>query len=360
MADISKIQVENTTYNIKDLTARAVTNRLQNKKFIMIGDSYANRTNSWQDRISTYFGLNSSNCAMKRVSGVGFYNTISNVNFNTMLTDNIPFTPSEVTDIIVCGGYNDQTTDENLFNAINNFMTTCKSTYPNANVYVGFIAWCNANVANYDTVISNLLRAKEAYSRCAYWYEKAHYLNNVEYALHNLADIDDSNFHPTDNGQLNLAIHIARAYLTGSTNVSLKNVNISSGFTATNAAITANDVHLYGLIENSISRMLGQGRQSFTFDGTTAINTNGTITLGTLTKGFISGAYGNVVSTCKCIIKTHAGDYYDTTAVVRIDKEVLKLQLQVINKTNNNWVNEAFDYIHLYGVNVVCDSMNQF
>lgn len=360
MADISKIQVEGATYNIKDTTARAVTNRLQNKKIIMIGDSYANRTNSWQDRIMTYFNLTSSNCVKKYASGVGFYNTIGNVNFNTLLTDNIPFTASQVTDIVVCGGYNDQTTDENLFNALNNFMTTCKTTYPNAEVYVGFISWCNANVTNYDTVIGNLLRVKEAYSRCAYWYHKAHYLNNVEYALHDLADIDDSNFHPTDTGQLNLAINIARAWLTGSTYVCRKNVNISSGFTVTNSAITASDVHLYGLLENGISRIQSQGRLSFTFDGTTAINTNGTITIGTLKKGFISGAYGNVYTTCKCIIKTHGGVYYDTTAVVRIDKEQLKVQLQVINSGHNNWLNEAFDYMHLYGLNIVCDSMNQF
>ena len=71
MADISKIRLENETYDIKDATARndissinTILNRKLNKKYLLVGDSYGEGysadgyVESWCTKFKNYLGLN--------------------------------------------------------------------------------------------------------------------------------------------------------------------------------------------------------------------------------------------------------------------------------------------------------------
>ena len=101
MADISKIRLENETYNIKDETARnniAILNRLLNKKIVIIGDSYSvtdNQPSQWINKFQELTGI--SDITTNAKGGVGFCNVVDGTNFN-MLLNNVT-SSDDVTDI---------------------------------------------------------------------------------------------------------------------------------------------------------------------------------------------------------------------------------------------------------------------
>ena len=344
------------------LNIKADINLIKNKNVIMIGDSYANRENSWQDRLKSFIGLTNENCVMKRVSGTGFVNTVDGQNFRTMVTNNISIPAEKVTDIIVCGGYNDHGYDnETQLTAIQNFLNTCKTTYPNAKVYIGFISWAKPGLTNYANIIGELQRTRNNYMLCSTYYSKAYYLNNVEYALHSADNIDDSYFHPTASGQYILAYHILNSWLTGYTNVSTTSLNVTDGFTpATNIQFNTND-RFYSEIENNLSRLFAQNTLQFMFDQTTLYNTNGSITLGTLSKGYVFGKNGILKSPVMALVNTKNNGYFFIPAVFKINEGEISLELHILNRQGNNWLGEdALKYIIVYGLNLWCDSMEQY
>ena len=329
------------------------------KKVIMLGDSYANRDNSWMDRIKSYQGLTNANCVMKKVSGVGFYNTVDGVNFSTMVVDNIGINPYEVTDIVVCGGWNDQFTEQtNLLNAISNFLTLCKNTYPNADVYIGFIGWCKPPFDNYENVIGNLSGVKNAYNRCGYYYNKAHYLNNVEYSLHNTSLLDETNNHPNTNGQLNLAINIERAWITGSTFINEGANTLNSSFTPSTNVVSMSG-YLYSKMETETSRLFAN-RVTFTGDNETEINFGNDILLGTIDDSYVNGRLNLALSPVSVLIKTTNTDYFTTTGVVYCNANQLYLRARTLNRSFDGWLTDSFDYIQIDGLNIVCSSMLQY
>lgn len=346
-------------YYINEINQRL--DNMTNKKVIIIGDSYANRTNSWADRIKTYSGLG-NNCVIKAVSGVGFYNTINDVNFSTMVVDNIPFTGSEVTDIIVCGGYNDQgASGANLESAINNFVTICKTNYPNAKIYVGFIGWCIPGIANYGTIVGNLASTKRQYIDYCSKYDNVHYLNNVEYSLHLASNIDDSYFHPNDDGQLQLSINIMRAWLTGSCNYNTPQLNITSTFTPESHVTSITSGALYSVMENNISRLFTNNDFNLKFDETTSFTFPNDIKLGTFTGGYLFGRGRYIVTgVANVLINTKNNGYFTVPGTIYLDEGSMYLRAKVLNRTGTAWVTDSLKYIQISGLNITADSMLQY
>lgn len=363
------IRLVNTTNlvaeKMKDFNIENINNELdiiKNKYVIMIGDSYANRTNSWQDRIKTFMGLTDSNCNMKRVSGTGFCHTVDNQNFRTMLTDNITIPPDKVTDILVCGGYNDMNyTQEERRTAIANFLNTCKNTYPNAKVYIGMISWCIPPISGYDTKIDNLSSVLDDYKWACSYYRNAVYLNNVEYSLHDAALLDDTYFHPTADGQDMLAHNIMDSWKSGFTRVRYLN-NITSSFTPNTGINLGSDARLYGYMNNNSSKILsGIDITHFAFDQTTQYNLNSWITLGTFTAGTLFGKYNLAVTKANILLNTVNNGYFYYTGEIRVHSGVLSVRLRTLNRQGNNWVtDDAINYIQIFNLKIECDSMLQF
>ena len=152
MADISKITIEDGTYDIKDVTARSnitsLTNRVNNldrpRKYVFIGDSYdaqvdpSNPTSIkwWSTVIAEVLGLSASDYIRSSNGGAAFarndnsfYALINALNYD-----------EDVTDILIAGGYNDQYYS---YSDISNSGWSCdtliNNKFPNARKHLAFI-----------------------------------------------------------------------------------------------------------------------------------------------------------------------------------------------------------------------------
>ena len=158
MADISKIQIQNGVYNIKDETARNsintindqitdINNRLnQTKKYVFMGDSYGDgyspdgNTTSWINLLVQKLGLTSGQYISTHQGGYRFAYSSSDYNYISLL--NALTDDNDLTDMYVCGGYNDMTSSENdILLGIQNFNTLFRQKFPNAKLHIGFIGW---------------------------------------------------------------------------------------------------------------------------------------------------------------------------------------------------------------------------
>ena len=115
-----------------------------NGKTICIGDSYGEGYNpdgnvtGWPTLLKGYLGLTDDNFFSNSLGGAGFVNGTT---FTTLLTQTSHhFNDEDVTNVIVCGGFNDTNkTETDLINAIFNFKKQANVIYPNAQIFVGFI-----------------------------------------------------------------------------------------------------------------------------------------------------------------------------------------------------------------------------
>ena len=200
-------------------TARSYTDRSRrtfdfNGKTICIGDSYGEGYNpdgnvtGWPVLLKGYLDLTDDNFFSISLGGSGFVN---NTTFSVLLNQtNNHFKNEEVTNIIVCGGFNDMNvTIHDIINAIYNFKKTAGILYPNAQIFVGFIG----NSTTLSTR-GSLIIPREGYcSGCEY--NGITYLSGVENALHSTAMFGSDGVHPNTWGEETIAKTISNALLNG-------------------------------------------------------------------------------------------------------------------------------------------------
>ena len=188
------------------------------RKYIFIGDSYCEGYNpdgnvtGWGERLKTAMGLTNDNCIIKYKGGTGFYHASDGKTFSTLLDeagDGIDKTA--ITDIIVCGGWNDnsESVSNVYFNGVLALATKVATEYPNATLYVGMIGASN------DADVKSRLQSVVLYS---YQYgalrKNYRYLNMVEYALSE-ANLASDGIHPNADGQVEITLAIKQALETG-------------------------------------------------------------------------------------------------------------------------------------------------
>lgn len=227
MADISKIQLDNAVYNIKDETARTninnilqILNNLQKpKKYVFMGDSYGDgytpdgTVTSWITLLAQKLNLQSGDYISTHRGGFRFAYSSSDSNYITLL-NNLNDDP-DLTDMYVCGGYNDAPSSENdILLGIQNFNNLFKTKFPNAKLHIGFIGW-----SKNSSSIRNLARA-------FYFYKKScenlqiDFLDGCEYALHNYFKYFSSDgIHPNLTGQTSIANSLYDCITKGKANV---------------------------------------------------------------------------------------------------------------------------------------------
>lgn len=235
--------------------------------YLFIGDSYANRENSWVDRLVSLLGLTSDDYTALRISGSGFlkdnynYGTFQQNMENAAITDK-----TKVTDIIVCGGANDRTyTQTEIDTAIGAFCTSAKTNYPNAQVYIGMIAW-SVSPSEYP----NIAKTLNAYMLCNKY--GAVYLAGVEYALHRGTGQFEDAWHPNANGEAYLAKAIFQAYKAGSYVEQLMFLNQSFDTSNRDSAVTAESLSGNMTIYHSGSEVVLSIDQRALIEGTFARN----------------------------------------------------------------------------------------
>ena len=159
---------------------------LLKRKYILIGDSYGEGYNpdgnvtGWCDRVVTQLHLNAGDYVIKYQGGSGFYHRGDNKNFETLLDEaGALIDKTKVTDIIVCGGWNDNSEIiSNVYSAILSFITKVRNEYPNATMHVGMIG--ASNDATVKTRLQNTVLYCYQYGALA---DVCRYINNIEYAI---------------------------------------------------------------------------------------------------------------------------------------------------------------------------------
>ena len=324
--------------------------------YLFIGDSYANRENSWVDRLVSLLGLTSDDYTALRISGSGFlkdnynYGTFQQNMENAAITDK-----TKVTDIIVCGGANDRTyTQTEIDTAIGAFCTSAKTNYPNAQVYIGMIAW-SVKPSEYESLSTMLV----AYSLCNKY--GAIYLSGVEHALHRGSACFEDDFHPNATGQAYLAKAIYQAYKSGAYVELLRFRDFT--FTGTAADITSNPLSGHIDIYHSGGNDIIEIKQRVDIEGTLSRNT--WYRLGSLYNTFIFGnndaandiAFHDMV----CYARNTATNAF----------ELVKVEMRFTKYDGYQYTNTAWDFrfispsaatiseLYIGACKIVLDSMTQ-
>lgn len=213
------------------------------KKMLLIADSYGmhpRATVHWTDQIQVLY----PSARAKSISSIGFAtDTALNPDFNFLgqLTEFYnELTQSErdeITDIVVCGGWNDarfltQGGDATTIQTrIVEFVDYANTNFKNALVHVGFIAWQTPdNGQPGDTTMGDLNRACFIYEYTRH--TNLHVLNGVDAIMKNCAYQDISFFHPNDSGGVRLGLGILSAMFGGftySNSKTLSNADVTWG-----------------------------------------------------------------------------------------------------------------------------------
>lgn len=209
-----------------------LTNR-KGRRWLFIGDSYANRTDDWDDTIVTDWGLtradlttgdtysDETDCFTIKRGGYGFVGVTTSTGSggpwlelcNTYWPADVD--KSTITDIVIVGGYNDRGPLENgaanvaqVFNAMKAFATGFTDSFPNAEIWVAETGMHSRNVLDRQ----RLELAYRAYSRAADVGPNWHYIKGAEGLLHSMNALNDEDFHhPTSLGGIRLGRYIEYA-----------------------------------------------------------------------------------------------------------------------------------------------------
>lgn len=203
---------------------------------ICIGDSYGNDSGEWIDLLKDIVNVPSDKFFSRAVAGAGFvggYLTDNDFlsNLQTLADTMTAEQKRNISHIVVCGGANDHTaTDQStLAGKIQGFCTYCKTTFPNAQVCIGFIGCC----FNGESIVE-YQNAMRVYQQAKQFGSNARYLCNVEWIMYNRDYMSSDNLHPNADGSIALARGIGNAIVSGSCDVIYgPKVIDADGFTTT-------------------------------------------------------------------------------------------------------------------------------
>lgn len=357
MADISKIRLENATYNIKDTNARGRLDILELKGTIMIGDSYGVGTTAggeitgWCDRLKTLMNLSNDDYFKFVEGGAGFVQKGQyNHNFLELLQNSISFITdtSKIKNIIVCAGYNDKYQNSSLVNsAIYSFINYCKSNFSNATIYIGMCGVSSAVTTEGANIRKSLYNdILRCYQNCINY--GAIYLNNIEFVLRNYGDFMSSDtIHPNNSGYDNLAFHINQCLLAGSCDVNMPHKLAT--ITLSNSNSTFN---IYNKMENG-NILINSENTSITF--TTAISSvSDSIDLGTYDLQYFRDLYNTNFVDVSYYLQSSASHpavkYYGGIGRLHFRQDGhLILETRILLNEGDPFLNVAeVYYVHIY------------
>lgn len=266
MAEFKKLN----GYDVCDEQARKDISILKNRKFIFIGDSYGAGSDggdgltltTWTTLIKQYLNIPDENYYTSSVGYAGFLNGSTKFidilkSFDETITDK-----ESITDIVVCGGYNDKYHNQSdIEGAISEFATYVKTKYPNATFRVGCIGWHNGQYGSHPIAKQVLPAYKNVvkYGGC--------YLNNIEYTMHLYNSFVSDGVHPNQTGNNNIAKHLANALLTGSADVVYHDVGLDSiSCQLDGGAVTSNASLIRSSLNNNITTLWSRAWTNITFN----------------------------------------------------------------------------------------------
>ena len=333
MADISKIQILDGTYNVKDATARNNIGTLSNlntsdksnlvnainsmspagKKFIFIGDSYGELSgqDTWIDVFIANLGLTNSNYYRNTLGSTGFknYNASTNKRFIDLLEDVADDLSSSeksaITDIIVGGGANDTaySTASEIETYIEAFMTYAKNTFPNAKVYVAMLGF-TMNPTNKKNVINVITAYNNVIKYGGYFLKGCeNVIHDYRYFIKNNKWPTSDQVHPNQAGSSAIGKAVTDAYLNGyaSVHTIFENNATDIGYTG-----------LYSVQNNDSYNMYLTDELTLTFSNSSWVaSPSHSVNICDFAPTTIGGfSSSNYISQCRVLLRTLTEDVY--------------------------------------------------
>lgn len=229
---------------VPDVANRKITVSCK-RKYIFIGDSYGtgyrlpSGGKNWIQKVVEKLGLSSSDYYQSAVNASGFS---AGTKFQTQLESLSVQDPTSITDIVVCGGWNDAYASRGggatLKNDVKNFVNSAKSRFPNATVHIGMISWMDTTIiprrqgesVNPKSLAPqwDLRKVLSIYRSCGEY--GAAYIENSQYLMHRNDYFVYDGLHPNDAGNESIASGIVSYLLGGSINVyNYDNVDFTLG-----------------------------------------------------------------------------------------------------------------------------------
>ena len=273
-----------------------------------------------------YLGAN--NCYISARNGIGFCTAASVAewesnpeacailetnNYLAALIDayNNIYDKSKVKRVVVCGGGNDGPYILNyIYPAMEHFGTRAKELFPDAEVYLGYIAW-NVNIDQYN-VWSTLRKTFTAYIRCQDY--GMLYLSGVEnilrdYSLMDTEDVEGAmGTHPNELGCTALARGIINALESGYSPVYRIHTIVS--LTNLNAELSESEISSYAF-ETQKDNYMYIRTNSHTFTLTTARDITTYFSIGDLEKRYWLGNYDVSCGVEIPVLVTHSDDSHE-------------------------------------------------
>lgn len=174
--------------------------RVVDRKFVFISDSYGNfptTLTSWIPKIAQELGLEAGDYYANPKNGAGFY-VEGNNSFLAALQELTIEDKDSITDIVLAGGANDAGNTYQDYSVLRtniaNYISYCKTNYPNARVWIGYIANVVIGGSQSDSYSYFSQQAvMEAYKKAG----GALYLNGSELPMHRKSWFDNG-VHPNE------------------------------------------------------------------------------------------------------------------------------------------------------------------
>ena len=228
--------------------------RSGNGKILMIGDSIGVATNTdgktFFELFAAYAGHTvNSDAFISSISSRGFttaFATYGNfkIMFDQFWVDHPTLDPNDFSDIIVCGGANDQSsTVSTITAAISAFCADVKATCPNAEIYIGV---CTRNQVNSAGSTAFRTVALPAYKDCIKYGAK--YLSGLEFVLFNSA-LQADKLHPNSDGVNALATGLYQAFTTGQAHIMTALINTNDNVTLGEHVTSISNIAMFSEVQ---------------------------------------------------------------------------------------------------------------
>lgn len=379
MPDVSKLRIDDTVYDIKDSYARnrlvdidesldnldtsidnrfdsfntSIDNRFANLdakihgSIIVQGDSYNNPSyGNWGSYLLDYLGYSSSNSYNIYTNGGSFYSGTF-LNRITDLAESM--TETQKTDIgmiVLLAGINDAHTDVTDFSMVStgiaNYCSYCKTTFPNAQVYIGFIG----NSRNSSSILNGrtherIMSAYQKYAECGEFGAK--FIANLEYIMRDYSVMIADGIHPNLTGGAMIAKYASAAIRNGGCSIKRYlntqaptlwtfDSNVTSGITFRHLAPASSTTDVRITVDNGITDIQWRSRLAMVFSSATTIAQGQQYLAGILNCDYWNGKPSEMI-----ILKGRATDgtnYYPVTAHLLLNSSNTFIRLDGIG---NNW-----------------------
>lgn len=301
------------------------------KKYAFIGDSYEQgytpdgTVTGWADLTVNLLGLSNTEYVAYGQGGVAMDSSNNNNYYafiNTLTGDN------DVTDVYICGGYNDinaSATKATIRQGILNAQTAVTSKFPNAKLHIGFIGNTSVYANKWD------LQSKVVYYSEACNEFNIDFMTNAPYVLHDYSVVFSSDgIHPNADGQEAIAEYVSNYIKYGHADVILEAKDINPTWPSIRTRMT-NGLTTFEF-SGAIWSIGVAGGASYSCNGQTPLN------IVQVTQGYIIGTNARTIRIpVEFVAVLNGSSFANLSGTLAIEEGYLRLYIAKINSAGNDY-----------------------